>query len=131
MNYDIDERNRAFHLLDKLGNLEQYEIEKYFSDDILKPISVLLNELSDDKSLPGSLSQADFSELILELRKIKRVWGRKLGDAIILAANKAESEDIDGAINVLEDFIKNCTSPFHRRHAQNQIEYYIKKGTGS
>ena len=126
MNEKTDKTREAFHLLDRLGSLERHEIEKHFSSDNFNSISTLIDELSDEKNLLALASPANFSKLILELREIKRFWGRKLGDAIIAADEKAASKDIDGAISILEHFIKNCTSPFHRKHAQNQIQYYTK-----
>ena len=42
----------------------------------------------------------------------------------IEADDKVKNDDIDGARNVLIQFIQGCTSPFHKTHAINQLTYY-------
>ncbi len=127
MNYSFDDKKRAFHFLDGIVDLEINEICKYYSDENLKNIEILQKELTDDKTLPESLSAITFSEILFYLSKTHKNYGKKLGEALISADDKDENHDIDASIVVLEKFAKNCTSPFHRTHAQKQINYYKEK----
>lgn len=121
-------RRKAFNLLDRIGDLDKQELEEHFTDDNIESIRILWKSLLGDKILPKLTSPSKFAELVYELRKTKRTWGRKLGDAIILAYDMADKNGVETAIDVLKEFIKRCPSPFHREHAQNQLEYYIREG---
>ena len=78
-NSDIQE---AFSLLDKLGDLSEADIEDYFSPRNVKLLALLASKLLDQHILSEVSSPDLFSKSILLLRRIKRDWGVRLGNAI-------------------------------------------------
>ena len=132
MTFDPDKKRQAFQFLDNTDDLDDKKIEQCFNEHTLSLVGILLSELTEEEGLPDQLTQAKFTKLIRELRAIKRMWGRKLGDAIILSGDKADTGDYETAISILSEFIKDCSSLYFRGHAQNQLLYYketLKKAT--
>jgi hypothetical protein len=126
-NTEFEKKRQAIQLLDNLGDLSYEELKEYFREDALELVRIMLLELTDSECLPDPMTPDIFAELIRKLRNTKRMWGRRLGDALILSADKAESGDLETAIIVLEEFMKICPSRYFKGHAQNQIEYYTKR----
>jgi hypothetical protein len=121
-----EERKRLFGLLDELAELDQEDLKTRFNAENLKAFRMLFEELLDE-SFPKAVSPLKFADLTYRLRETKRTWSRKLGRAIIAAADSIEKDDLESAIDILEKFKRECPSPFYRENAQRQIEYYKKK----
>jgi hypothetical protein len=127
MDYDIAMKRQPLELLDEIGELDQKEIEKHYKGDALVLARMLLWELTDGEGCSDPITPTIFAELMQRLRKVKRMWGRKLGDAIILSADRVQSGNFESAIIGLKEFIRSCPSRYFKEHAQNQIDYYKRK----
>ncbi len=127
MDSDSDKKREAFELLDEIGDLKHEDIEKYFKEDVFVLVGILLSELTEDEVLPAPITPSIFVNLIRKLHKIKKLWGRRLGDSLIASADKADIGDSEAAITLLNEFISNCPSRFFKEYAQNEINYYKKK----
>jgi hypothetical protein len=124
MTVDLQEKTQAFQFLDNTGALSDKEIEECFNEDVLPLVRILVSEFTEGRDLTDQLTQSEFVRLMRELRRTKRMWGRRLGDAIILSGDKADTGDYASAIVILQEFIKDCPSRYFREHAQNRMRYY-------
>jgi hypothetical protein len=124
---EFEMKRQAFQLLDKLGDLSYGEQKEYLREDVLELVRIMLLEPTDSECLPDPMTPDIFAEVIRKLHNTKRMWGRRLGDALILSGDKADSGDLETAIIVLDEFMKIYPSRYFKGHAQNQIEYYTKR----
>lgn len=115
---------KLFDLLDKLAQQDKENVKEYHSKDnvdALKKLAILLN---DQMSISDDMTSSAFADCVYELRQIKQTWSRKLGTALIMASENRKNGDLDSAISILENFIKDCPSLFYRDVASIQIDNY-------
>lgn len=126
----MTEKNEAdlFDFLDKLAELDKEALQKHHSAKNVAILRKLANGLNDKMVVPDDVTASVFADLIYQLRKIKRTWSRKLGDIIIMASENKAQGDLNGAVLILEKFVKECSSSFYRNIAITQIHNYT---TGS
>jgi tetratricopeptide (TPR) repeat protein len=112
-----------------MAQLDVESLKKLHSKGNVDALRELLTELNDQMTAPDEISASAFADLVYELRKVKEIWSRRLGDVIIVASKNRRRGDLNGAIAVLLDFTKVCSSRFYRNIAVSQINNY-RKGIG-
>ena len=125
----IDKKREAFDLIDKVGDLSQDVVEEYYSALNVEYVNILYKELTGN--ICGDIKNSkEFSESVIQLRKIKRFWGRRLGEVFIAAGKLFDEGHVEDAIEILNKFLNECDSPFHVEHVKNQIFCYEKSTKG-
>jgi len=103
-----------FHLIPELAELDRVDLEECFSDREL--VATVLNsvaEIDENMECPKDISQDDFPDLVYRLYETKHYWGCRLTGVL---------RDKETVVDVLNEFIRNCPSPWYRKHAQNLLQ---------
>ncbi len=122
----IDAKIRdAFNILDELVECNQAELMTKYKDAAIRySIQLLNNDLIGDSLSIDDISSNDLYNLVYKLRDIRKTWSQNFSKAIILEKRSAKKGDDELARSILEDFVRNCPSPFYIRMANNRIEHY-------
>ena len=106
-----------FHLLAKaLEAAEVDVIESTLRDDLVSFVALQL----PDHPLPSDLTDAEFVEAVLSLRKNESSWNRSLMQAIIEACDRADSGQAREAAEDLRTFASTCPWVMFAAVATNQ-----------
>jgi len=114
-------------LLDLLDKMAQVDGDIQMSSENCDAVKELALILDDNMSISNSLTYKTLTDLVSELRRLKKIWSRKLGDTIILAAKQVDNGDTNGALDTLSYFVRECPSSFYRDIALTQIHNYKNK----
>lgn len=122
----MTEMNKAgmFDLLDYLAELGKERLEEHHSTTNVNILKELIFELNDEMVITDDITPSVFAEYVYQLRRIKRTWSRKLGETILAASEKKAQGDLNGAILIFEQFVKECPSTFYKNIAITQIGNY-------
>jgi isopropylmalate/homocitrate/citramalate synthase len=121
-----NEKTELFDLLDNLAQQDKESIKAYHSKKNIDALKKLAIELNDQMSISDEITASVFADRVYELRQIKQTWSHKLGDTLIMASENKNRGDLDSAISILENFVKDCPSLFYRDIAITQISNYKK-----
>ncbi len=117
---DYSESHWSLFILE-LGKLDRANLEDRFSNQNL--VSAVLDsipEIDENMGCPETVSRHDFPDLLYKLYQIVRYWGRRI------TAEELEVVDT-GDVGILHRFIQDCPSPYYRKEAEDQLQYWIRK----
>lgn len=104
-------------LLDKLSHLERDELESEFSSENVDGAKKLAQDILGIDITATLNSPSEFADFIYEIKEARKKWNRIFGDVVIAASESYDKDDRQLAVDILNDFTKQCPSPYLRNMA--------------
>ena len=116
-----------FDALNAWAQLSESELLRAFDDDARSVIVQSATMLWDVPIDTQAVTLETFPRLARELRESLRLGSRTLGDAISRSRARQDVGDVSGAKAAFEAFLTECTWPFYRELARNELRVLREK----
>jgi hypothetical protein len=114
-------------LLYELAQLDKKGIEEKYTEENIRAINDLTEELLGVEYRREFSSPSEFADFVVSLYKFKKGWSHELGRAIISSGELYDNGDKEGAIKLMDNFLQECPSPFFNANAQACRDGYLSE----
>ena len=118
---DIDE---AFDLLHDLLDVPEEEKSSFFSSKNSRLLEELAKDIGEPNIDAAISNEREFVALAGYLREREAYWSKRMGEVFIDASGLRDNGDLNGAIELIEEFISQCSSKSYAEIASIQKQNY-------
>lgn len=112
-----------FDLLDELARMSESQIDQYSTESNISALERALVALASADYIEATkrIDRTNIAQVARELRELRRVGSRQLGDAILKASDFVKSGLRSHAREVYETFLTQCPSKIYRQVAKSEL----------